>query len=174
MSLWSWIASSVSSSTPAYPQQRRVEDLLLGRRVQLKERGQASPHRRQHRGVRTPDLLQHREQPPLLVVVVKDQLGDIHASSSQPATLSFATGSVGMCMASSSASSSSRSAAVTGTWFAASDAASSMVSSPYSPPPSISSTISRVRAGIRSANLRGRLDARRAISFSSITFPLGS
>jgi len=62
----------------AHLQQRRIEERFLGRRVQFEERRQPSPHCGQHLGVRAADLLQDREQPSLLVMVVKDQLGDIH------------------------------------------------------------------------------------------------
>ena len=55
-------------------QKRRVEDLLLGCRVQLEKRCQPSPQGGQHLGVRTADLLQDREHPALLVMVIKDQL----------------------------------------------------------------------------------------------------
>jgi hypothetical protein len=65
----------------AHLQQRWIEDRLLRRRVQVQERAQPGPHRRQGGGVRAPDLLQDREQPALLVVVVKDQLGDVHGPS---------------------------------------------------------------------------------------------
>src|SRR5208337_2649859 len=58
-----------------------VEDLLLGRRVQFEERSQSAPHRGQHPGISAVDLLQDREQPPLLMMVVKDQLGNVHSSS---------------------------------------------------------------------------------------------
>src|SRR5262249_33296172 len=54
------------------------EDLLLGRGVQLEEGGQPAPDRGQRRRVGPVDLLQDREQPALLVMVVEDQLGDIH------------------------------------------------------------------------------------------------
>ena len=70
-------------SPPGDPslQQRGIEDRLLRRRVQFQERAQPRPHRRQRSGVRAPDLLQDREQPPLLVMIVKDQLGDVHQPS---------------------------------------------------------------------------------------------
>ncbi len=55
-------------------QKRRVEDLLLGCRVQLEKRCQPSPQGGQHLGVRTADLLQDRKQSALLVMVIKDQL----------------------------------------------------------------------------------------------------
>jgi len=60
------------------PQQRGIEDRLFRRRVQFEERAQSSPHGGQRAGVRPVDLFQDREQPPLLVMIVKDQLGDIH------------------------------------------------------------------------------------------------
>ncbi len=66
-------------------QQDRVEDGLLGRRVQFEERSQPVPDRRQHPGIGPVDLLQDREQPPLLTMVIKDQLGDVQRSSLAPA-----------------------------------------------------------------------------------------
>ena len=65
----------------AYLQQGGVEDLLLGRRVQLEEHGQPVPYRGQHPGIRAVDLLQDRELPPLLVVVIENQLGNVHSLS---------------------------------------------------------------------------------------------
>src|SRR6478735_4515348 len=62
-------------------QQDRVEDGLLGRRVQLEERSQPVPDPGQHPGIRPVDLLQDREQPPLLTMVIKDQFGDVQRSS---------------------------------------------------------------------------------------------
>jgi hypothetical protein len=76
------MASKVSSSTPvAHLQQYRIEDRLLGRRMQFEERRQPAPNRGQHPGVGAIDLLQDRENPALLVVVVKDQLGNVHGPS---------------------------------------------------------------------------------------------
>jgi hypothetical protein len=49
--------------------------------VHLKKRRQPSPDGGQRPGVTPVDLLQDREQPPLLVMIVKHQLGDIHQSS---------------------------------------------------------------------------------------------
>ena len=76
-----------------HPQQRRVEDLLLRRGVQLEERGQPVPDGAQGLGVGRVDLLQDREQAALLVMVVEDQLSDVHRmlsllreSFSQPRT----------------------------------------------------------------------------------------
>ena len=59
-------------------QQLGVEDRLLRRRVHLEEGRQPSPDRGQRLGVRPVDLLDDREQPTLLVMIVKDQLGDVH------------------------------------------------------------------------------------------------
>jgi hypothetical protein len=59
-------------------QQRGIEDRLLRCRVQFEERGQPAPYGGQRADVRPVDLFQDREQPPLLVMIVKDQLGDIH------------------------------------------------------------------------------------------------
>jgi hypothetical protein len=65
----------------AHPQQLRIEDLLLRGRVQLEERRKPGPQRGQHLGLGAADLLQDRELPALLVVVVEDQLGDVHGPS---------------------------------------------------------------------------------------------
>jgi hypothetical protein len=48
--------------------------------VQFEERSQPVPDRGQHPGIRPVDLLQDREQPPLLTMVIKDQFGDVHCS----------------------------------------------------------------------------------------------
>jgi hypothetical protein len=61
-------------------QQFRVEDLFLGGGVHLEKRGEPRPDSTQSRGVGAVDLFQDREQPPLLMVVIEDQLGDVHGS----------------------------------------------------------------------------------------------
>ena len=63
----------------AHAQQRGIEELLLRRRVQLEEDRQPSPDGGQRSDVRPVDLLDDREQPALLMMIVKDQLGDVHA-----------------------------------------------------------------------------------------------
>ena len=63
-----------------YLQQRRIEDRFLGGGVQLEEDPQPLPYGGQSRRVRPADLLQDREQPSLLVVVIEDQVGDVHSS----------------------------------------------------------------------------------------------
>ncbi len=49
--------------------------------MQFEERGQPPPDGGQHPGLGAVDLLQDREQPPLLMMVIEDQLGDVHGPS---------------------------------------------------------------------------------------------
>ncbi len=70
-------AARAASARPRL-QQRRVEDLLLRRGVQFKERRQPCPDGTESSGVATIDLLQDREEPALFVMVVEDQLGYVH------------------------------------------------------------------------------------------------
>jgi hypothetical protein len=63
----------------AHAQQFRVEQLLLSLGVHLEKCGQPRPHSAQRRGVGVVDLFEPRKQPPLLMVVIKDQLGDVHS-----------------------------------------------------------------------------------------------
>ncbi len=95
MSLWSAdrveglvFRGAAAPGLDAHPQQRGVEDLLLRRGVQLEERGQPAPDRTQGVRVGPVDLLQDREEPALLVMVVEDQLSDVH-----PVPLSVSLGS---------------------------------------------------------------------------------
>src|SRR5262249_7868654 len=62
----------------AQPEQLGVEDLLLGGGMDFEERGQPPPYRLQSPGVGAVDLLQDGEEAALLVIVVQDQLGDVH------------------------------------------------------------------------------------------------
>ena len=85
MSLWSPIASRVSSSVGAgppgldsHPQQRGIEDLFFRRGVQFQEGRQPVPDRAEGVRVGPVDLFQDREETALLVMVVEDQLRDIH------------------------------------------------------------------------------------------------
>jgi hypothetical protein len=60
-------------------QQRRIEQTLLSFRVEIHQRAQPLPDRAQYVRIFTSDLLQHRKQPALLMMIVKNELGDIHA-----------------------------------------------------------------------------------------------
>ena len=60
-------------------EQRGIEELLLGLGMDLEEGRESGPHRGKRVTVRGVDLLEHREQPALLVMVVEDELGDVHA-----------------------------------------------------------------------------------------------
>src|ERR1022692_3514849 len=63
-----------------YLQQFGVKDLLLRRGVQFEERRQPFPHRAQSSSVGTADLFQDRKEPALFVMVVEDQLGNVHGA----------------------------------------------------------------------------------------------
>jgi hypothetical protein len=60
-----------------YPQQLGIEDLLLSLGVDLQERSQPCPDGAERRMVAAVDLLEDGEKPPLLMVVVEDQLRDV-------------------------------------------------------------------------------------------------
>jgi hypothetical protein len=62
-------------------QQSGVEDLRVGLGMQIEERGEPLPERGQSRGVAGVKLVEQREQPALLMMVVEDQISDIHARS---------------------------------------------------------------------------------------------
>jgi len=62
----------------AQMQQRGIEQPLLGRSVHFKEGCQTTPYRGQAGGVGALELLKNGEQSALLVMVIEDQLGDIH------------------------------------------------------------------------------------------------
>ena len=67
-----------ATAAPAEMQQRGIEQPLLSRSVHLKEGRQTAPYRGQAGGVGALKLLKNGEQSALLVMVIKDQLGDIH------------------------------------------------------------------------------------------------
>jgi len=68
------------------PKKGGVEDRLLRCRMHLEEGGQPTPYGCQRLGIGPVDLLQDREQPSLLVMIVKDQLGDVHDPPTAPAS----------------------------------------------------------------------------------------
>ena len=57
--------------------------LLLGLGVHLEKGRQARPHGGQRVGVGGIDLFHDGEQPPLLLVIVEYQLGDVHGPPGQ-------------------------------------------------------------------------------------------
>jgi hypothetical protein len=59
-------------------QQGRVEDPFLGLCVDLQKRRQPRPDRTQGAYVGAVDLIENGELPALLVVIVEDQLRDVH------------------------------------------------------------------------------------------------
>jgi hypothetical protein len=68
-------------------QQLGVEVQLLGLRVHLEHRGQPGPERAERPGVGPVDVVQHGEHPPLLVMIGKDDLGDVHGGHLPPAAV---------------------------------------------------------------------------------------
>jgi hypothetical protein len=48
--------------------------------VYLEECGEPIPHSAKSGGIGAVDLFEDREEPPLLLVVIEDQLGDVHGS----------------------------------------------------------------------------------------------
>ena len=85
MSLWSLIASSVSSSTLSASfapvptcEQPRVEELLLRLRVHLEQHRQPVPEGREGPGVVARHLVEVGEGLPLLLVLGEDHVGDVH------------------------------------------------------------------------------------------------
>src|SRR3954454_12387321 len=65
----------------AEPEQPRVEELLLRLGVHLEEHRQPRPHRTQGLRVVAGQLVEDGEHPPLLAVLVEDDLGDVHAGT---------------------------------------------------------------------------------------------
>jgi hypothetical protein len=63
------------------PGQDRVEVPFLGLRVGLQQHHEPLPHRGQGLDVVTRRVVERREHPPLLAVLVQDHLGDVHRSS---------------------------------------------------------------------------------------------
>ena len=59
-------------------QQRGIEVALLGLGVDFEERRQPPPDHAQRIDIGAVDLLEHGEEAALLVVIVEDELGDVH------------------------------------------------------------------------------------------------
>jgi hypothetical protein len=75
------LSASQAAGQLVHFEQFGIEDRFLGGGVQFEERRETGPEGAQRAGVRGVDLLEHGELPALLVMVVKDQLGDVHSSS---------------------------------------------------------------------------------------------
>lgn len=61
----------------ARAQERRIKDLLLRFGVDFQERGEPRPDGAERGWVAAVDLLEDGKKPPLLVVVIEDELGDV-------------------------------------------------------------------------------------------------
>lgn len=72
----------LATRAPPEVEQRRVEELFLGLRVQVEERGKTLPDRGEAVRVVPIDLFEDGEEPSLLVMVVQDQLRDVHGRAS--------------------------------------------------------------------------------------------
>jgi hypothetical protein len=65
----------------SYAQQRRIEELLFRLGVDFQKCREPRPDGAERPRVGGIDLLENREQPPLLMVVVQNQLGDVDGTS---------------------------------------------------------------------------------------------
>jgi hypothetical protein len=68
----------LAAGAGADAQQRGIEVALLGFGVDFEERRQPPPDHAQRIDVGAVDLLEHGEEAALLVVIVEDELGDVH------------------------------------------------------------------------------------------------